>query len=187
MRKIILITLLSTIVASPYIIMDNTSEYNALRIKYPRLQQDWYSCMFTECAKYTDNNHKAIPVADICAIIQNEGEWNPYVMHKNTHMVKGVLCVSYDYGLMQLNSVHEKFHEDLMVKYLNPMLNLKKGIYEYNQCLITANYDKAAANRLYNAGRNNKASEYHNWPYVEAIARDRTTVQEILNNFYKIK
>ena len=187
MKHTIYSTLLALIVAFPYIVVDSTSGYNALLLQYPKLQQDWYLCMLTECSKYLDEQHKPIPVSDICAIIQNESEWDPTIIHRNAHIVKGALCVSYDYGLMQLNSAHEKFNEALMLKYLNPALNLKKGIYEYNECLIKAKYDKANANRLYNAGRNNVASEYHNWPYVEAIAKDRSTSQEILNDYYQIK
>jgi len=167
-------TILALIVAYPNIIIDSTSEYNALTLQYPRLQQEWYTYIVEDCFKY--RQHYRIEPSDVCALIQNESNWVASAQHYN---YRNDILVSIDYGLCQINSCFGV--------YTDIKQNIDKGIYEYSLCIEQAKGDKPTANRLYNAGRNNKADNYHNWVYVDAIAKDRRSSQEMLNNYYQIK
>lgn len=140
----------------PIIQKDLEGEFAALKIQYPKLTQEIYRLIKTECYPYK------IEVSDICAIIQAESEFNPNAIHEN---IRDGRVVSIDRGLCQINSCHGVY--DTIEK------NIEKGVYEYALCLAHAKGDKKVANRYYNAGRNNRAENYKNWAYVKNIDKDR--------------
>lgn len=174
--KYISIVILAIFIACPTPIRDLSSEYACIKLKYPKLKQEWFLIIQTECSKYN------IEPADICAVIEHEGMWIPNITHKNYDASGRVISV--DFGLMQINSCHSPSNPEI---FLDPKINIAKGVYEYHLCLLKANDDKPTANRMYNAGRNNVAKNYKNWPYVYRIAAHRYSLNQIQQEFYRIK
>lgn len=155
------------------IIKDSTEEFSCLQIKYPKLKYEWYTTIYIECNSYKD--YKISP-SDICAIIQSESEFDDRAVHYN---YRDNEIVSTDHSLMQVNSCFGIYDD--------PFENLKKGIYEYHLCLAKTKGDKKNANRLYNAGRNNKPENYKNWAYVKAIDKNRNAYVTLSNKMYEVR
>ena len=172
MRKIIILLTLSLCMSFPIVVQDITSQYECLHFQYPKLTQEWFRLIQDECYKYNINP------ADVCAIIEYEGQWNANSV--NTKNKDG----SIDYGLMQINSKHVASHAE---RFLNPKLNIQKGVYEYYLCLRQSHYDKKEANRLYNAGRASHKVDYKNWNYVKRIDAERAKTQQIESEFYSLR
>lgn len=166
------------IMVFPYFIRDLDVEYKILKDQYPQLKSEWFLQIVTECYRYRTYSIKP---SDICAIIEEEGHWIPSIIHDN---YKNGELRSKDFGLMQINSIHERNNYDLMTKYLDPICNIRKGIYEYSLCLDLSRGDKKEANRLYNAGRGNKREDYKNWRYVDLINSHRDKSDTAVEQFF---
>ncbi len=83
----------------------------------------------------------------ILALIQVESNFNVDLIHKNTNG-------SYDYGLMQINSVNHKWLQDELgeLDFLNPYDSILAGIYMLEQ-IAKHSKDEHEILMVYNMGR----------------------------------
>lgn len=138
----------------------NTTKY----ISYKRYKQN-YQWLTKSIYIYVRDESKKydISISLIFAIIDVESQGRNIISKKNKNGSK-------DYGLMQVNSVHEKYPR----KLLNIKYNIKKGISYLNDCFNMSQKRYGHVHittiiRLYNQGFNGKVKYYKNWKYVDKI------------------
>lgn len=124
-------------------------DYYKLKMKYVWLHPKLYETIKMESAK------NKLPVALVCAIIQNESRGKERALSK-----KGAM------GLMQVMPFHLEKEESIYVLY-NPEINIKKGCKILKTYLTRANNNLIEGLKNYNSGPNSK---YYNIKYIYRTA-----------------
>jgi hypothetical protein len=124
-------------------------QFNKVKMKYPKIQYEWYQKINEECEK------KNIEPKIIYAIIHSESRWNRFAKSKVGAR-----------GLMQLMEIHlpEKFKNKPAVLY-DPIFNIELGITVFSDCMRKSQGNIIKAINCYERG----SHEDYNIKYLSEI------------------